>query len=571
MQQLTFKQSLALAACGAAFSLASAAAAPLDDALARVVPPPLSYPTAQAMAKHPDAFLRMLAKLPARPGTVAVRAARRFTSTAGGTWAAVTNAPSGGLANPVLLTDGTVIVSVGDSPNWYKLTPDANGNYAAGTWTKIAALPTINGKAYGPLYHSTGVLPDGRVIIMGGEYDNSNKGVWTNAGAIYDPVADSWTAVNPPNSTLWGQIGDSQSVVLSNGVFLQAACCAYNPDSDALFAEKTQSWRLTGAPRFGAKYQDEQGYELLPNGNVLTIDVWTNVPQGGAANAEMFVPASKKWVSAGSMPASLVDPAQCGNWEIGPAALRGDGTVVAFGGNTGCIAGATTDPTDIYNSATNSWVQGPDIPAVCGTDGATSCTLADAPAAVLPNGNILFAASSGYGNAPTHFFEMGTDNTISQVSDTVANASTSGSYFYNFLVLPNGQVLSTDFSKTPEVYTPAGTPVAAYAPAVTKVAYYLATGTTYKLAGKQLGGVTQGGYYGDDYQGATNFPIVKITNTATGAVTYARSFGFSNMSVTPGMPGTLSFVLPNGMPTGPSTLSVVASGNASAPVPVVID
>ena len=129
------------------------------------------------------------------------------------------------------------------------------------------------------------------------------------------------------------------------------------------------------------------------------------------------------------------------------------------GGNTGCVTGAATDPVAIYDSKKNTWTSAPDVPSICGSDGATPCDLADAPAALEPNGNILFAASSGYGGHPTHFFEFTTGNVINQVSDPVDNASTSGAYYYNFLVLPNGQILSTDFSKVAEVYTPVGAPV----------------------------------------------------------------------------------------------------------------
>jgi len=388
----------------------------------------------------------------------------RFTAAAGGTWALVAAAPAR-LCNPLLLTDGTVIASVPDTNAWYRLTPDAQGNYADGTWTQIAELPKFGKVKYAPLYHASAVLPDGRVIIMGGEY-NGPDAVWTNLGAIYDPLANEWTPVQAPIESAWSMIGDAQSVVLPDGTFMLASCCAINPPADILLDAKSLTWKNTGAPRAAGGYQDEQGYTLLQNGDVLTVDIWSNfnfyTNKGTAAfNAERYDPAAAKWISAGSTPVSLPDPIKCGNFEIGPAVLRGDGTVVAFGGNTGCLKGASADPTAIYQPKTNSWSSGPYVPAVCGAKSTTSCDLADAPAALLPDGSILFAASAGYGNNPTHFFEYGTDNTITQVSDTQLYAGVSGAYYYNFLVLPNGQILSTDFSRQAEVYTPAGAPVAA--------------------------------------------------------------------------------------------------------------
>jgi hypothetical protein len=531
-----------------------------------VMPPPMSVATARYYEGHPELRAALLARLEAP-----TQAAPRFETTAGGTWTKVTKSGSDGLSSPVLLTDGTVLAQSVNGPQWYKLTPDINGNYATGTWTEVASLPSIGGVQYSPLYHATAVLPDGRVIVMGGEYNGTNTEVWTNLGAIYDPVANSWTAVTAPAGSGWTQIGDAESIVLPNGTFMLASCCASGPAADALLDAKTLTWTATGAPTAGGSFQDEQGYELLPSGNVLTIDIWTNYPNGGATNAEQYVASAGSWISAGATPVSLPDPAACGNWEIGPAAMRGDGTLVAFGGNTGCVAGETADPTAIFTAKTGKWKLGPNMPATCGKDGATSCSLADAPAAVLPTGAILVAASAGYGSSPTHFFEYSATNTITQVSDTLDYARGSSCYYYNFLVLPNGQVLETDFSSIAEVYTPSGTPVSSWAPIISKVPTSLTPGMSYTLKGKQLSGLSQGAYYGDDAQMATNYPLVRIVNTATGHVFYARTSGFSTLSIAPKVAGSATFSVPDKIETGASTLYVVANGIASKAVSVTIE
>jgi len=46
---------------------------------------------------------------------------------------------------------------------------------------------------------------------------------WTNKGALYDPVGNTWTTVNPP--TGWSSIGDAQSVILPDGSYMLADCC----------------------------------------------------------------------------------------------------------------------------------------------------------------------------------------------------------------------------------------------------------------------------------------------------------------------------------------------------------
>jgi len=140
-----------------------------------------------------------------------------------------------GAANPLLLTDGTVMVQDAGCQDWWRLTPDNTGSYVNGTWTQIGSLPP----GYAPLYHSSAVLPDGRVIIMGGEYNFFNP-VWTAQGAIYDPVADAWTSVAPPPffsiievvpGLIAQTIGDAQSVVLANGTYMQAAARVRPPCS----------------------------------------------------------------------------------------------------------------------------------------------------------------------------------------------------------------------------------------------------------------------------------------------------------------------------------------------------
>ncbi|HEV2302062.1 MAG TPA: hypothetical protein VGR91_10880, partial [Stellaceae bacterium] len=526
------------------------------------IPPPLSAATAQFFKSHPTAWRQFLMQLPQRP--TGAPASPEIAPAAEGTWTAVTTAPASGLSNPLLLTDGTVLVHESETPDWYKLTPDITGDYALGSWSRIASLPVIDGTQYEPLYFASAVLPDGRVIIMGGEYNGSGGTVWISMGAIYDPAADMWTAVSPPAGAGWtrsgdsGGIGDAPSIVLPDGTFLLGGCCA-DPDVDALFDAATLSWSSTGAP-LGDTYQDEQGYVLLPTGEVLTIDVWD------PPNAEVYRPDAGVWSRIAAPPVALPDP--CGLGEIGPALTRSDGTVVAFGGNTGCNGQA--DPTAIYDAANRSWKRGPDVPAACGPGGTENCTLADAPAALLPNGNVLFAASAGAYNSPTHFFEFTGGNAIRQVPDTRFFAGSSSSYFYNFLVLPSGQVLETDFSSTPELYTPSGAAASGRRPVIASVPHALAPGQTYRIAGTQMNGLSQGAAYGDDAEGATNYPIVLIVNSATGHHFFAKTSRSSTTSIAPGTGSTAKFAVAPATETGPGILYVIANGVASTGVEVTV-
>jgi hypothetical protein len=182
-------------------------------------------------------------------------------------------------------------------------------------------------------------------------------------------------------------------------------------------------------------------------------------------------------------------------------------------------------------------------------------------------------ASPEYGSPPSFFFEWD-GRQLTQVPGP-PNAPIDGSYYGNMLVLPTGQILFTDFSNDIELYNPTITrenqefeqtiaPVVFYAPQV------LAPGGSYQIDGIRFNGVTQGAFYGDDVQAATNFPLVRITNLKTSHVFYSRTHDHSSMAVASNEVVSTHFDLPAVQETGLSLLQVVANGIASQPVAVFI-
>ena len=85
-------------------------------------------------------------------------------------WKPLKHAPPFIPGTMLLASDGTVLVHVepasGGTRYWFKLTPDAKGSYADGTWSKLPPMPSN----YDPLYFASAILPDGRMIVEGGEY-----------------------------------------------------------------------------------------------------------------------------------------------------------------------------------------------------------------------------------------------------------------------------------------------------------------------------------------------------------------------------------------------------------------
>jgi hypothetical protein len=475
-------------------------------------------------------------------------------------WTPVNNVPNIGAGAELLLTDGRVLVhdesgNSGTWGNWWTLTPDAIGNYANGTWTQVATMPS----GYGPLYFASAVLSDGRVVVEGGEYNNGN-GAETRLGAIWDPTVNppkgQWTSVNPPSG--WNNIGDATSVVLTDGRFMLAnALSLQQAIADKPF---TPIWTGTGSAKFDAN--SEEGWTLLPGGKVLTVDAYANKYQGNGMNSEIYDPGTGAWTSAGSTQVQLWDSsANCGgqgraSYEVGPMVLRPDGTVFATGANR-CAAGHTA----IYNVSAGTWTAGPDFPQ--------SLDIADGPAALLPNGDVLMMTSPGIFGYGAVFFEWD-GSKLNQVQGPPAAPSDS-SYFGHLLVLPTGQIMFTDFSNDVELYNPSGSPYLGLAPSALLASVALSRGSSLVLFGNRFNGASQAGAYGDDFQDATNYPLVRITNKNTGHVFYCRTHDHNTMAV--GYPGpTYTHLdIPANMETGASNLEVVTNGIPSQKYPIVIE
>lgn len=482
-------------------------------------------------------------------------------------WQALKNAPPFSPGSMLLASDGTVLVHAeppaGGTADWYKLTPDSKGSYVDGTWSKLPSMPG----GYDPLYFSSAILPNGQMIVEGGEYLGGTP-TWTNKGAIYNPVTNKWRSVAPPPG--WSNIGDAQADVLANGTYLQSQACQNCTTSSPILTSDQALFNMTGdnwqvIPGQGKNDpNDEEGWSLLPSGQILTVDTWLT------PTTELFTPRSLSWSFAGN---TVKSPVNTPAVEIGPqVVLPGGNTFVVGAGTSPDINPApcqthSTAPTALYNFAAGKWGNGPAIPTI----GGLQYDSADGPASLLPDGNVLFNVSPCVYNAPIAFMLYNaSSNTLSPVTN-VPNAANDSTYYTRMLNLPNGQILFNDGSSQMLVYTAGGTPNPAWAPQLTGISSFsLTPGKTGSVSGIQLAGLSQGSSYGDDVQDATNFPIVRITNSATGVVTYARTSSWSSVSIAPGASSSTNFTLPATTPAGASTLVVIANGIASSPVPVTV-
>ncbi len=454
----------------------------------------------------------------------------------------LTHQPPDGAGIGFLLTDGRVLFQGNGLSDWYTLTPDVNGSYLNGTWKKVGSLPA----GYAPDAFASAVLADGRVVIAGGEYNNGPFTL-TNLCAIYDPKTDTWANLLPPKFLPY--IGDSPSVVLPNGKFL------LGDKVTKVLAEldpATLTWtQVSSAGK--SDFNAEEGWTLMPDQSILTFDV-KNAP-----NSERYLTGPARWINAGSTIVDLHSPSPFGclqygpngslcyfpPGEVGPAILRPDGTVFATGSTP---SNSNTAHTSIYTpgatqSAPGTWTVGPDFPV--------GDEAGDSFAALLTNGNVLVEGVSG------RLYEFN------------GSVLTSGPFgFGSLIVLPTGEVIVGGS----QLYTTTGTNETAWAPVIKSVPRTVVRGTTYKISGTQFNGFSQAAAFGDEYETATNYPMVRISNIATGHVFYAKTHDHSTMAVATGskMVST-SFDVPSGAETGSSTLEVVANGIPSAPVNITVN
>src|SRR5262249_40237334 len=155
-------------------------------------------------------------------------------------------------------------------------------NPKTGVWTTKASM-------HQPRHLATAtLLPDGRVLVVGGFVCLNQQGCTTNTAEVYDPASNSWSFVTPMNTDrAW-----HDAALLDDGRVLFAG--GRNDAGDAgasaeIYDPATDGWSAASKmphSRYAFKFA------ILPNGNVLAI--CGNWSQGVNA-VDLYVPASNSW------------------------------------------------------------------------------------------------------------------------------------------------------------------------------------------------------------------------------------------------------------------------------------
>jgi hypothetical protein len=248
-------------------------------------------------------------------------------------------------------------------------------------------------------------------------------------------------------------------------------------------------------------------------------------------------------------------------------------------------AGVSADGDDyVFTGVTLPRLCGDDLTPITSSDefcfGRPSLEPRDASGVILPNGDLLFAAGAegyGLGNESWSYEELvmkwdGSAAVCEEVGDQTTLVFSKG-----WCLLPDGHVWiqngadyfdgTTTFNDW--LYMPTEgerTPMSGATPTITSFPAYLDTGTRVTLEGTTLNGIHEGGFYGDEHNLRSNFPIVRLTHQITNKVVYCRTFNFSYRGIQPGRASTCTVEIPQNVPAGDYWVEAVANGVPSAAV-----
>ena len=312
-----------------------------------------------------------------------------------------------------LLPDGQVLVTGANSGGGAPALPSPElYNPAAGTWAVTGQMNTPRIAATATL------LPDGQVLVAGGSGGSSNA---LASAELYNPATGTWSVTGSMHQGRSGLNGQGASAtLLPDGQVLVAGGedANFNLLSSAeLYNPATGKFTPTGSmttPRVG------QSATLLGNGQVLMAG-----GTGATAAAELYNPATGRFTATGSMsahaaatsgpccptatcsspegprrspsyttrrPASGRTPAPGCPFAYPPecrlfstATLLPTGNVLVAGGLVGLVSNPQTTPTAmLYHPDTNTWT----------STGSMTTGRENQTATLLPDGQVLMAGGT---------------------------------------------------------------------------------------------------------------------------------------------------------------------------------
>lgn len=285
--------------------------------------------------------------------------------------------------------------------------------------------------------HAAVRLPDGKVLVAGGQPQNINCAS-TASAEIYDPATGTWSPTGAMNRSRY----DFTLTLLGNGKVLAVggAICGGGVNNTAeLYDPSTGTWQYTGNMNF---HRSSHAAVLLTGGSnagkVLVI-AGENISGFAVNTAELYDPTTGTWASTGSLIGTRSRP---------QAVVLNDGRVLVAGGQIPNVTGL--DTAELYDPNVGTWT--PTGAFNFARNGFHRMT-------VLPKGEVLVTGgSSGQTNdealadAERYNPATGSWNLIATMSQP-RNGHTSTN-LSNGQVLVVGGFISNTFLQSAELYDP---------------------------------------------------------------------------------------------------------------------
>lgn len=292
---------------------------------------------------------------------------------------------------------------------------------ASGQWTATGAM-------LGPrVGHSAALLPDGKVLVVGGGDSSDGNGGPLATAEVYDPVSGIWTAAG---STAGAGPGRT-ATLLGDGTVLVAGGSGSNFEPLAvaeLYDPITGTWSATTNM---LEARSDHTATLLLDGTLL-------VAGGGLASAELYDPRTGQWTATGGTPGVLV----------GHTATRlSDGRVLVAGGMDGT---GSSSSAQLYDPSTGVWT-----PTGAMIEGRLSHR-----ATLLPGGKVLVTGGvdsvidGGVARASAELYDPATGSWTETVRMSVASNGSATLLPNSTVLVAGGRSSSGVYLASAEVYDP---------------------------------------------------------------------------------------------------------------------
>ncbi|MCP3138190.1 kelch repeat-containing protein [Pyxidicoccus xibeiensis] len=310
-------------------------------------------------------------------------------------------------ATSTLLPDGTVLVAGGEG--YYSRTSSAERyDPATGTWSSAGTMSSSRS------IHTATLLPNGKVLVAGG------TGSFASA-ELYDPAAGTWSITGGMNSS----DSASTATLLPDGRVLVAGGWSGTTRAE-LYDPATETWQAAGSMRQPHYYHTAT---LLPDGRVLVAG---GSGYQSSAVAELYDPVTDSWSTTGALNAPRY---------FHTATLLPDGEVLVAAGRNESTSALSS--AELYDPATGTWRM----------TGALAEARPYPSAALLPDGRVL-VMGGGAGSTLTERYDPATGTW------TAVGSMMRSHYFHTATLLSDGRVLVAggyqDYSasNSAEVYDP---------------------------------------------------------------------------------------------------------------------